>query len=283
MRKHILVAAATFALASGTVVGQASAADLFFEPPAPPPPVFVPTWAGFYVGGHIGYGEGTSDYRQDLEFDFDNDDFDASNTFRAGVNPDGILGGVQAGYNWQAGSFVFGLEGDISFTDWSASTTVFDAEFDDVNGLGPGDAYGTASTDIDFLASVRGRVGYAMDSVLIYGTGGIAWAKADARATVAAATRDDLAADPPTETVLRGKGSLNDFGFVAGAGLAWMVIPQTMSVGVEGLYYWFKDSTTLIDSSIDFDQGNILGDLNVRATAELHDAWVIRARADFHF
>jgi outer membrane immunogenic protein len=282
MRKSILAAAAAFALASGAMVGQAAAADLDFMP-APPPPVFVPTWAGFYVGGHLGYGEGTSDYRQDLDFDFDDDAFDASNTFRASVNPGGILGGVQAGYNWQAGSFVFGLEGDISFTDWNKGTTVFDADFDTVDGLAPGDAYGTSSTDIDLLASVRGRVGYAMDSVLIYGTGGVAWAHADARATVVAATRDDLAADPPTQTVLKGKGSLDDIGFVAGGGLAWMVIPQTMSVGVEGLYYWFKDSTTLIDSTINFDQGNNLGNLNVRATAELHDAWVVRARADFHF
>ena len=282
MRKSILAAAAAFALASGAMVGQSSAADLYFEPPAPPPPVFVPTWAGFYVGGHVGYGEGKSDYRQDLDFDFDVDP-DASNTFRASVSPDGILGGVQGGYNWQVNNFVLGIEGDFSFLDWSESTNVFDANFDEVDGLDEGDAYGTASTDIDFLASVRGRVGYAMDSVLIYGTGGIAWAQADARATVVAATRDDLAAVPPTSTELSGKGSLDDIAFVAGAGLAWMVIPQTMSVGVEGLYYWFKDSTTLIDEQIDFDQGNNLGDLHVRATAELHDAWVVRARADFHF
>ena len=277
MRKSILAAAAAFALASGAMVGQAAAADLYFEPPAPPPPVFVPTWAGFYIGGHLGYGEGTSDYRQDVDI-FSNAAIAVFppnyNIFRDSVSPSGVIGGVQGGYNWQMNNFVLGIEGDISFADWGASSTVFDTNAGDLGGpYGDDRAYGTSSTDIDFLASVRGRVGYAMDSVLIYGTGGVAWAEGDARARMVAIDDGSVVAEAS------GKGSLSDVGWVAGGGLAWMVIPQTMSVGVEGLYYWFKDSTTLIDETFDF--GTVSTD--IRATAELHDAWVVRARADFHF
>ena len=284
MRKSILAAVAALALAGGAMVGQASAADLYFEPPAPPPPVFVPTWAGFYIGGHLGYGEGTSDYRQDIDIYFDDpNDFDDDGnflelfdrgTFRDSVNPNGIIGGIQGGYNWQMNNFVLGIEGDISFADWGASSTVFDTDGGDLGGpFDDGRAFGTSSTEIDFLASVRGRVGYAMDSVLIYGTGGVAWAEGEAKARMVAFD-DGVVVEERTD-----KGDLSDMGWVAGAGLSWMVIPQTMSVGVEGLYYWFKDSTTLIDETVHFDDG----ETDIRATAELHDAWVVRARADFHF
>jgi outer membrane immunogenic protein len=275
MRKTILAVAAAFAVAGGAMAGQALAADLDFMP-APPPPPFVPTWAGFYVGGHLGYGETKFDFRQDLDVFDAAQNLSGSNTFRSSVSPDGIVGGVQAGYNWQINSFVFGLEGDISFADWNSGTTVFDSDVDGVRGLGIGDdAFGTAKGDLDFLASVRGRVGYAFGNVMIFGTGGVAWANADARATMVA-----YDAFNDVETTWTGKGSLDDIAAVAGGGMAWMVIPQTFSVGVEGLYYWFKDSTTLIDDTIAFGDG---GSMDVRATAELHDTWVVRARADFHF
>jgi hypothetical protein len=48
-----------------------------------------------------------------------------SETFRTSLRPDGILGGVQAGYNWQSDSLVFGIEGDISFTDMRRSRVLF--------------------------------------------------------------------------------------------------------------------------------------------------------------
>jgi outer membrane immunogenic protein len=278
MRKTIVAAAAAFALASGAMTMQASAADLDFAP-APPPPVFVPAWAGFYVGGHVGFGEADFDVQQDLsyfdDFDPDEDDFFS---FKDTLSPDGLIGGAQVGYNWQVNRLVFGIEGDISFTDLDESRTVFGSG--DVADLGftglTGDefAFGTASTSIDFLASVRGRLGFAFNRVLIYGTGGVAWADAEARARMVVFDEStDL------ETTWTGKDDFSDIGFVVGGGLGWMVIPQTFSVGVEGLFYFFDQEETLIEDTIAYDDG----DLDVRATASLDDAWVIRARADFHF
>jgi outer membrane immunogenic protein len=256
MKKTVLAAAAAFAVASGAMTIQASAADLDFMPP---PPVFQPTWAGFYVGGHVGYGE--ADVDVDLRFLAEQLELDER--FSTSLSPNGLVGGVQAGYNWQSGSMVFGLEGDISFTDWDGSGVILDEE----------ETIATARADVDFLASIRGRVGYAFDSVLLYGTGGVAWADAEARARV----------DIDGTTEWSGKKSLNDVGFVLGGGLGWMVVPETFSVGVEGLYYFFNKKKTLFDDDVDFDFGDIPTTVNARATAKLDDAWVIRGRADFHF
>ena len=280
MRKTLVAAAAAFAVASGAMIGQASAADLEFVP-APAPPPFVPTWAGFYIGGHVGYGEADFETRIDLDYI---DDISAaeddSYSFGNSLTSDGLLGGVQGGYNFQINRLVLGVEADISFTDLNSSGAAFRS--DDVLDLGftglDADeyAFGNTEADIEFLASVRGRVGFAMNNFLIYGTGGIAWADADASARIVV---NDSSTDPDTETTWTGNESFGDIGFVAGAGLGWMVIPQTFSVGVEGLYYFFDEQNTLISDTIDYDDGQ----LDVRATASIEDAWVIRARADFHF
>jgi outer membrane immunogenic protein len=278
MRKTLVAAAAAIAVVSGAMIGQAAAADLEYMP-APPPPPFVPTWAGFYVGGHVGYGEADFDTRVDLDYFDDIDDLeDDSYSFGNSLSMDGLIGGVQGGYNWQINSLVLGIEADISFTDWGQSSSSFDS--DDVLDLGftgrDGDeyAFGNTSADVDFLASVRGRLGFAANNFLLYGTGGIAWADASADANVVVY---DSSTD--LETEWNGSEDFSDIGFVVGAGMGWMVIPQTFSVGLEGLYYFFDQKETLIDDTILYDEG----ELDVHATASIDDAWVIRARADFHF
>ena len=114
----------------------ASAADLSYRAPvayAAPAPVF--TWTGFYIGANAGYGWGEADWSDDT---------------------DGFLGGVQAGYNWQAvGSpLVVGIEADIQGTNIESPTFT-----------------------LDYFGTVRARLGYAVDQFLIYGTGGFAYGK----------------------------------------------------------------------------------------------------------
>ena len=108
--------------------------------------------------------------------------------FSTSLSPDGLIGGLQGGYNWQVNSMVFGIEGDVSFADWGDSTVVFDSDFDALDDMGllgvDGEAFGTASSNLDLLASLRGRVGVAFDSLMVYGTGGVAWADAEARMRV---------------------------------------------------------------------------------------------------
>lgn len=122
-----VIAPAVMAACMSLVAVPATAADLggprYAEPPLDVP--FASVWQGLYGGVHFGYGE---DW-----------------------HTDGILGGGQLGYNWQAGRFVYGLEADVSATDMSA----------------------------DWLASARGRAGILLDDrLLAYGTAGVGFADA---------------------------------------------------------------------------------------------------------
>ena len=80
----------------------------------------------------------------------------------------GLLGGGQIGYSWQTGPIVLGLEGDISSVDWD--DLFIDRQV--------GESFPAAISpllDLDFLATVRGRVGLAADNWLFYVTGGAAF------------------------------------------------------------------------------------------------------------
>ncbi len=157
MKKLVLASAAVAAL----LATPAMAADL----PVKAPPIVAPApynWTGFYVGGNLGYGTSTKHW---------NDIF-ATTGLETGwlvsTKPDGFLGGVQGGYNYQVGRWVFGVEGQVSWTDMKGSA----------HWLEPGGAVSpafTAHTDIHWLTSLTGRLGVAWDRALLYAKGGAAW------------------------------------------------------------------------------------------------------------
>jgi outer membrane immunogenic protein len=128
----------------------ASAADLAARPytKAPIAPMAsVYNWTGFYLGvvGGGAWESGSGDPRM----------------------KGGFVGGT-AGYNWQTGNVVFGVEADGSWADVNASVTtpvVFGGIALPV----------TTTSRIDALGTVRGRIGWAVNNVLFYGTGGYAW------------------------------------------------------------------------------------------------------------
>lgn len=139
--------------------GSAMAADLPQRTEAPPPvPVAAPifTWTGFYVGGNVGWGAVHSD-RVGLRF---NGVPVAPNNFGK-ANGTGVLGGVQAGYNWQVNSLVFGVEADIQAAGINKSV------------IGAGGVATRAK--VNWFGTVRGRLGYAFDRTLLYATGGLAY------------------------------------------------------------------------------------------------------------
>ncbi|WP_132255420.1 outer membrane protein [Methylobacterium segetis] len=189
----------TFA-AFTALTAAASAADL---PRRAAPPIFTPvpvfTWTGFYAGFNAGYA------------------FDAGNTNLNGFtqtanNPvtltgpggaavpaailplnatlayrnaerDGFTGGGQIGYNYQftpGAGVVVGIEADAQYLDFGArrnnafttNAAVINPNFVPVNGV---------LSTLDFFGTVRGRIGYAFDRVLFYGTGGFAYASGDSR------------------------------------------------------------------------------------------------------
>jgi len=80
---------------------------------------------------------------------------------------DGFLGGIQAGYNWQAGSVVFGLE-----TDFQGS-----AGKGDLNGSAGATTITSGELKTPWFGTIRGRIGYAWDRWMLYATGGAAYGK----------------------------------------------------------------------------------------------------------
>ena len=120
-----------------TGVASAHAADLPYGSRAPytvNQPLNAFSWAGPYLGGNLGHGTVGNNP----------------------AKPSGFSGGVQAGYNWQNGPWVFGLEGDIQAT--GAEETFAPWKFSN-----------------PWFGTVRGRAGYSFNNVLFYGTGGLAF------------------------------------------------------------------------------------------------------------
>lgn len=162
-------AGALMALALAAGCGTAQAADLGGsvyapEPVDTSPPVRLFTWRGFYVGLNGGYAWGSGDATV-ISDGINSATLDA-------IDPSGFLGGGQVGYNAQFGNFVVGAEADIQggWVDGSAS------------GVAGGFGAIRTSSDLNWLSTVRARAGFAADRMLIYGTGGVAWADMDFRA-----------------------------------------------------------------------------------------------------
>lgn len=137
---------------------------------APPPePVF--SWRGFYVGGHAGLATGETTGKIDLPDRVWNDENVArargdgveilSNLLSSDYNLTGALYGVHAGFNHQIGNMVLGIEGTYSLSSIDGSDTcavIF-----------------KCSREVDWLATVEGRLGYAFGHSMVYARGGVAW------------------------------------------------------------------------------------------------------------
>ena len=131
-------------------------------------------WSGWYVGGHVAYslGRGTSTLSD-------------PNPSLVGDSFSSLYGGVQAGYNYVLPSrLLLGAEADITFPNFQ--------RFTDGLIFTGGTVQGTTVTDqIDYIATLRGRFGYALDHWLIYGTGGFAWSQARFGETPGVASDED--------------------------------------------------------------------------------------------
>jgi len=196
-------------------------------------------WTGFYVGAHVGYGEA------DVNGEFDQED----TGLIFGLEPNGLIGGVHAGFDWQISSFVLGVEGDFSWADWE----------DDI---GPNIDGENASAEVDWLATLRARLGFALDNFLVYGTVGGAWADAEY-------TANDPIEGPP----FSGSVDFDDIGLVAGGGVEWG-IAENWSWKLEGLWFNFDDNE---------DASGLTGDSDPGDFAELDDAWLVWTGIRFRF
>ena len=173
------------------------------------PPSYYPSWSGSYFGVNGGYAW--------------SDDAVAFGS-AAGLrpNPSGGLFGGQVGYNWQwTPEWVFGVETDFDWAGIFGSTTAtvpFAA---------------TAVERVDMLGTLRGRVGYALDTVLLYGTAGLAYGSTEL-ATSAVITVGGACG--PVGFCASGVSSEWMVGWAAGVGFDWAFLPR-WSFRSEYLHY----------------------------------------------
>ena len=159
-------------LASVMSTGSAFAADLAPQPVEPIAPTYLPfSWTGFYVGAQVGYAWGNADHSV------------AGGAGTGSSDPDGVVGGVFAGYNYDFHPFVVGVEADVEASR---------AEGDFFN---PAGASLAGSTDLNWQGSLRARVGYSFDRALIYATAGAAYGNFDFQGGPIPATQGEFSKD----------------------------------------------------------------------------------------
>jgi len=195
MKKLLLATTAFVVLAASS----AGAADMYARPAYTPPPAPAPvySWTGIYWGGNVGYSWGQS--RND----------NTASIIGLGVNVqesqnvDGVIGGVQTGYNYQFGTWVFGLETDIQASGQKGGSTF------PVLAL-PATAL-TTDHKLQWFGTTRPRLGFlATPNLLLYGTAGVAYGQ----------TKDTYTANTAGVGTVA-TASINDVraGWTAGAGI----------------------------------------------------------------
>jgi outer membrane immunogenic protein len=234
-RSGLMVTASAGALA--LVVGAASAADL--GTPSYPGPVVGPAafdWSGPYIGGHFGWAVGSASGL------FDPSEQPGNSI----VSPNGPVGGIHAGFNWQHNTMVFGVEGDLDATGLHSVTT-HDAGSE-----------GLLLTN-DILASVRGRVGVSFNQLLLFATAGVAFNNAEAHK------------NPGGGGSSEGIFGLGHVGGVVGIGVDWMTPHPNLSVRADVSKYFFSGTSLPADCC-----GGTGGNVDM-------DPWVFRVGASYHF
>jgi outer membrane immunogenic protein len=231
MKRTLLAQAAALAV---VLTAPAVAADLPLKSEVPVIPRFA--WTGCYLGGHVGGGKGSKDMTDPVLLVQDSLIAPGTTTgiTTVSTSPVGAVLGGEIGCDYQFSSnVVIGIEGSASGTTMRGSTLV---------GLpagNPGDV-ALVQANNDFLASVTGRIGYAFDTVLIYGRGG--FAVAGDKYNVSGGT---FAGGGPFDF----QGLDNRYGWIVGGGVDW-AFTRHWSMNIEYDYYKFGSGNILMTDQI---------------------------------
>jgi outer membrane immunogenic protein len=181
------------------------------------------------------------------------------------LNGTGVLGGLQVGYNFQRGAWVFGVEGDGQGTSLRGSSTLTGAF--PLNGTGltdPASTVYSGSGRINWLATLRGRVGVTVGPALVYATAGAAFGGVQTATNIVGPVNAYPASSGP-----------NRSGWTAGAGAEWG-FAQHWSAKLEGLYYdlgSFRTMGTSVPPIAAFQEG-------ARLTL---NGWIARVGVNYRF
>jgi outer membrane immunogenic protein len=183
----------------------------------------VYNWTGFYVGGDIGAANQAHNFTSNFS-QIDNDPAFANNVQHNSFSGTSFTGGIHAGYNWQfAPHLVAGFEGDWQ---WVRANHSFcrQTDIDSIACLdGPGNnrGFGTVSGGLNSIATARARLGWTVDRMMFYGTGGAAFA--NIKSSLALSCLDDGCGDDTNRLAASVSSSAHRTGWVVGAGVEWMV------------------------------------------------------------
>ena len=239
-RSFAVAAASTVAIAQ-----TAFAADLGQPVYAAPPPPLAPVynWTGFYAGLNAGVGWSGNDvntagwtlYTNTAHSDaLVNATASASGaTANVPVSTTSFIGGGQIGYNYQIGTWVAGLEADIA--GLSPSSHADTAQIiTPISGVGINTSLDTATRTLNYLGTVRARLGFlATPALLLYGTGGLAYGDPGLTTDVYQIRTPRPFGNTPSGGA---NSSGTQFGWTLGAGAEWMFLPN-WSASIEYLHY----------------------------------------------
>jgi outer membrane immunogenic protein len=210
------------------------------------PPDYLPIWPGFYFGGHAGGVWGNTGTHDTFTYVGDP-------AFNGSLSSTGFIGGAQAGYNFQRGHFVFGIEGDAGYLGisanksasfkpssctgyYTAGQTVVQYTGNNARMCAVDAKYSSAS---DLYGDLTGRLGYLFDRTLVYAKGGASLLNEDFKANYSGANCMTIGS-----CGIGGPSSFNFgrtnvlLGWTAGAGAEYALTPS-LSVKAEYQHFDF--------------------------------------------
>lgn len=284
MKKIVLAATALVSAAAMTTA--ANAADIS-------PAAY--DWSGFYFGLNAGAAFNNSDIENDLRYTGDGVDLvgdsdpeipaseinEILGDFGSELGGDDTVftGGAMIGYNWQHESLVLGVEADINYVGFSEDRSRDFGDLRDVLPIESDDPI-TGSSDLSFDANwfgtIRGRLGFAADNLLFYGTGGLAYGHMEASADVQVGDGDETARySASTDTT--------NWGWTVGGGMEYGI--DNWSVGIEYLYVDLGSAEWDADVRGEFGDGDIadvVADIEGKGEVDYQFS-VVRATAKIRF
>jgi high affinity Mn2+ porin len=228
----------------------AMAAEMAVKASWQPPVVQLYDWTGLYVGGHLGYAGGRSNWSAAPDLSSSLDLFQSSDIFTGAGS---YFGGLQIGYDYMLPNrVVLGAQLDVSFPGFPRNDI-------SIGGMSifstPDIGLASYRENVLHFGTLRGRLGYAPDNWLFYATGGFAWTYNQRTVTQLA---DDTTDSP----------FLWRLGWVAGAGIEYAFAPN-WSANVEYLFTKYGNSSVIFPNAglqvtSDFSLQQVRAGLNYR-------------------